>query len=133
MTETRNQIGIMKSIWQMKCPRCRQGDLFNESGMSTKFTEMPERCEVCNQNYMPEPGFYYGAMFISYIWTAWFCLFFVGGGMLFFDMSVNGAFILLIIIMVIMFTWIFRISRSIWIHIAVKYQPNLTAKSSVKK
>ena len=128
MAEPNRKIGIIKSIWDMKCPRCRQGDLFSESAYSKKFTEMPERCEVCNQNYMPEPGFYYGAMFISYIWTAWFCLLFVGGGLLFFDMSVNGAFILLIIVMAIMFTWIFRISRSIWIHISVRYQPNISSK-----
>ncbi|MEQ9288746.1 MAG: DUF983 domain-containing protein [Cyclobacteriaceae bacterium] len=27
---------------------------------------MKKNCEVCNLNFEPEPGFYYGAMFISY-------------------------------------------------------------------
>ncbi|MBF9142185.1 DUF983 domain-containing protein [Hymenobacter properus] len=26
---------------------------------------MPEACPVCSQAYEPEPGFYYGAMYIS--------------------------------------------------------------------
>ena len=30
-----------------------------------KFMEMPEACLVCHQTYEPEPGFYYGAMYIS--------------------------------------------------------------------
>ncbi|MGY3088786.1 uncharacterized protein (DUF983 family) [Hymenobacter sp. UYAg731] len=33
--------------------------------MSVKFMEMPEACPVCRQTYEPEPGFYYGAMYIS--------------------------------------------------------------------
>jgi uncharacterized membrane protein YedE/YeeE len=27
--------------------------------------EMPDACPVCHQTYEPEPGFYYGAMYIS--------------------------------------------------------------------
>lgn len=27
--------------------------------------EMPEACPTCRQTYEPEPGFYYGAMYIS--------------------------------------------------------------------
>ena len=27
--------------------------------------EMPNECPVCRQTYEPEPGFYYGAMYIS--------------------------------------------------------------------
>ena len=27
--------------------------------------KMPEACPVCRQTYEPEPGFYYGAMYIS--------------------------------------------------------------------
>ncbi|WP_213019052.1 DUF983 domain-containing protein [Hymenobacter negativus] len=27
--------------------------------------EIPEACPVCQQTYEPEPGFYYGAMYIS--------------------------------------------------------------------
>lgn len=116
--------GVLSSILYMKCPRCREGDLFEKHTFAySEPTKMPERCEVCGQNYMPEPGFWFGAMFISYVWTAFFCLFFVGGGIMIFDLSVNVAFILLIIMCAIFFFWIFRISRSIWIHIYVRYEP----------
>ena len=123
---------LISSILHMKCPKCREGDLFVTSTFSySKPTEMPEKCEVCGQNYMPEPGFWYGAMFISYVWTAWFCLFFVGGGMLIFGLSINMAFGLLILMTAIFFFWIFRISRSIWIHIYVKHDPTAKAKNNL--
>lgn len=123
--------GLFNSILYMKCPRCREGDLFKTKTFSySRPTEMPKRCEVCNQNYTPEPGFWYGAMFVSYIWTAWFCLFFVGGGILGLGWSVATAFTVLIIVFAIFFFWVFRISRSIWIHIYVKYNPTAKDKNS---
>lgn len=122
--------GLFESIFALKCPRCREGDLFETPTFSYKKPiEMPKRCPVCQQSYLPEPGFWYGAMFISYIWVGWACLFFVGGGIFFLDWSVNQAFLLLIIICAIFFFWIFRISRSIWFHIAVKYDPSFKKKT----
>ncbi len=53
-----------------KCPRCHQGALFSHSGFNlTKFAEMPEHCPVCGQAYEPEPGFYWGAMYISFAFS----------------------------------------------------------------
>ncbi len=122
--ETNQNRGLMASIFGMRCPRCREGKLFNTPTFSyQKPTEMPSHCPSCGQNYMPEPGFWYGAMFISYIWTAFACLFFVGFGIFALGMSINGAFIALVITCAIFFFWIFRISRSIWFHIYVKYDP----------
>ena len=125
--------GALSSVFMMKCPRCREGDLFYTSTFSySRPTEMPERCEVCNQSFSPEPGFWFGAMFVSYVWTAWFCLFFVGGGILIAGMSVYGAFGLLIAMTAIFYFWIFRISRSIWIHLYVKYDPLAKSKYEAK-
>lgn len=30
---------------------------------------MPAACPVCGMNFMPEPGFYFGAMYVSYAFT----------------------------------------------------------------
>ena len=129
MSSNKKQRGLFSSIFNMNGPRCREGKLFKTPTFSyQKPPEMPERCPVCNQNYTPEPGFWFGAMFISYGWTAWACLFFIGGGIWILDMSVNAAFALLIVVAAIFYFWIFRISRSIWIHIYVNYDPEAAAK-----
>ncbi len=50
-----------------RCPRCHQGKLFSTSGWHpTTFADMPPTCPRCGQTFEPEPGFYYGAMFISF-------------------------------------------------------------------
>ena len=119
------------SIFNFKCPKCHVGEMFPTStfSFSQPFT-MHDRCPKCQQRYELEPGFYYGAMFISYILTGWFCLFFVGGCIWFLDMSINASFVALCIILAIFFVWIFRFSRALWINVHVKYDPNALAKSN---
>jgi hypothetical protein len=94
--------------------------------------DMLERCPKCDLNYFPEPGYYYGAMFISYIWTGFFCLLFMG--VLFFglDLDQNLCWGLLITFMTINFVYIFRVSRLMWININVKYDPNAVEKFGKK-
>lgn len=84
---------------------------------------MPEKCPHCEQEYMPEPGFYYGAMFISYIFMGWFCLLFAMFFHWVLDWSMAASFGLLIAVCVVFFVFIFRMARSVWINIVVKYDP----------
>ena len=53
------------ALLALRCPHCHTGKLFNHPALSFSFMEMPVDCPVCHQTYEPEPGFYYGAMYIS--------------------------------------------------------------------
>ena len=53
------------ALLELRCPRCHTGKLFTHSAWSFKFTDMPTECPVCHQTYEPEPGFYFGAMYIN--------------------------------------------------------------------
>lgn len=94
---------------------------------------MLQRCAKCDLNYFPEPGYYYGAMFISYIWTAWFCLLFVAFFHWYMGWSQTVAFSLLGIFVFINFVYIFRISRLMWFNINVKYDPKAIEKHEAKR
>ena len=52
-----------------RCPRCHQGRVFKTSAFSPRFQEMHASCPACHQHYEPEPGFYWGAMYISYAFS----------------------------------------------------------------
>lgn len=54
------------ALLAQRCPRCHTGRLFSTGTYSLSFTDMPAACPVCGQAYEPEPGFYYGAMYISF-------------------------------------------------------------------
>jgi hypothetical protein len=110
------------SIFGMKCPRCHTGDLFPTGAYSFKQPfDMHSECSHCHQNYMPEPGFYYGAMFISYIMTAFFCLGFVGILILGLGVSIPMAFVWLMLVLAINFVWIFRLARALWINVVIHF------------
>jgi uncharacterized protein (DUF983 family) len=112
------------SIFYLKCPRCHEGEMFDTGSWSfVKSFDMRERCDKCDLNYFPEPGYYYGAMFISYIWTGFFCLFFVAFFHWILKLSQTWAFGLLIAFLAINFVYIFRISRLMWINVNIKYNP----------
>ena len=123
-------MNIIKSIWNYKCPRCRQGDMFVKPFTFNNPLNMHDSCDHCGQRFTPEPGYYFGAMFISYIWTGWSCLFIVGFCMIVLGWSVYASFALLLAITVLTFFWIARISRSMYIHMDVRYDPNKTQKTS---
>lgn len=53
------------ALLDLRCPRCHTGKLFTHPALSFSFMEMPAECPLCRQTYEPEPGFYYGAMYIS--------------------------------------------------------------------
>ena len=120
-------MNIIKSIWNYKCPRCRKGDVYIKPLNIKHPLKMHSRCNCCDLNFHPEPGYYYGAMFISYIWTGFLCLFITGSLIIGLDWSVNGAMSMLIFIMAIMYLFVLRESRIMYLHLDVKYD-----KSKIK-
>lgn len=117
-------MGIIRSIFGLRCPRCREGKLFNQPFKLSNAFSMPSHCPNCNLNYFREPGFYYGAMFIAYGLSAW-VFFVIGLVMTFgFGYEFNHALIVIVIVAALFFIYFFRVARSMWIHIFVKYDPS---------
>ena len=60
----------MEALVQGKCPVCRKGDIFTYPlKRIAKFNLMNETCPHCGVRLEPEPGFYQGAMYVSYGFT----------------------------------------------------------------
>jgi len=116
-------MSFLRSVIQMTCPRCRRGQLFINPMKFSKPLEMHERCSICGQKFEPELGFYYGAMFISYVFIAFISLLIAGTSVFLLKLSVEVSFTILIAFLVLIFFWNLRLSRSIWIHVIVKYDP----------
>ena len=56
------------SIRHFKCPHCQEGDFFvsNNPYDLSQAGDLLDACPVCQRKYSPEPGFYYGAMYVAY-------------------------------------------------------------------
>jgi uncharacterized protein (DUF983 family) len=60
----------MMAIVKRKCPRCREGEIFKHSPLNyLEFYKMNDNCPNCGQTFHPEPGFYFGAMYVSYAFS----------------------------------------------------------------
>jgi hypothetical protein len=81
---------------------------------------MHESCPNCGQKYQPEPGFYYGAMYVSYALTVAIFVAVVVIGNLFFDPGIWEIVISLSIVLLLVMPLVFRLSRSIWAHMFIK-------------
>lgn len=61
-----NSSSMVFSFVTAKCPNCGKGNVFKDNLYSFNFIEVKKECECCSYNFMPEPGFYYGAMYFTY-------------------------------------------------------------------
>jgi len=56
------------SIINRKCPHCHEGEFLvsrNPYDLSV-VGDLLKECSVCHRKFEPEPGFYYGGMYVSY-------------------------------------------------------------------
>lgn len=60
----------LAAVIQGKCPRCHEGDIFTHPVSKLgRFNVMNATCPHCGVRLEPEPGFYQGAMYVSYGFT----------------------------------------------------------------
>jgi len=115
-------ISTFNDILHQRCPRCRVGKIFHHS-IFLGFPKMHEECSVCHLRYAREPGYFLGAMYISYglglpvialfaflIWAAtgwWITKDVIWGVVLFLPLAPAITFL----------------SRVLWIYLDQKFDP----------
>lgn len=115
---------MLTGIATMRCPKCREGRMFPEGTLYTRrFMQMNATCSCCGQSFMPEPGYYFGAMFVSYaINAAFFIAVWLGMYLLMDEISVATMIIALLVVVFGLLPITFRLSRVLWIYLFVRYQ-----------
>lgn len=91
---------------------------------------MHAHCHHCGQSFDPEPGFYQGAMYVSYALTLGIT--FPVGLLLLFVLNVNLFVVLgvLTFLLLVLLPVIFRLSRLVWLHLFIRYRPSPSGKLS---
>ena len=113
----------LNSILTGSCPRCQNESMYLDKNPLhfSKMLKMNEKCSHCGLKYQIEPSFFYGAMYVSYglnvaLGVAAFVI-----SYLIFNSSIKTAFIAIIISNVILFPFVLRWSRNIYINMFVSY------------
>lgn len=114
------------SILRRKCPQCHEGEFFVSHPYNLKrIGDTHETCKSCNLKYEREPGFYYGAMFVSY---ALGVIVFVGLWALmhfaFPEVHVGWQITIILVSISLLGPYLYALSKIIWINMFVKYDKN---------
>lgn len=105
-------------ILKEKCPHCGKDDVYKKKLNFFQLPVMNERCDICNYHFDREPGYFLGAMYISYGLAvlqsiSTFLLLY------FFFPNVPTIWVVLIIVAVVCIFSLknYKLSRIIYIHI----------------
>lgn len=109
---------IIFALLNTKCPQCREGNMFKYSWWQiSKFAKFYQHCPHCNLRFDREPGFFQGAMFISYamnvalVATTWFVLYFI------FNNPVFEVYVYTIVVLnIVLLPIFFRYSRVLYLY-----------------
>jgi uncharacterized protein (DUF983 family) len=122
MTST-HRLSAIRGIVRQVCPRCRQGPMFRPFSVR-RWIDMYAVCPVCDLKFDREPGYFLGAMYVSYLLSIppvlalVFILWLLAGWS--FGAAVFGAFVAYLPFVPFMV----RLSRVIWIYIDRSVDPH---------
>ncbi|MEH6704450.1 MAG: DUF983 domain-containing protein [Galbibacter orientalis] len=93
--------------------------------------KVKDRCEKCNLNFHIEPSFYTGSMYISYaVGVAVAVTAYVLSLIFNMQLGPTGILGIIIISLVVLMPYIGAVSKSIWAHFFLKYNPEIAKKVS---
>lgn len=120
----------LNSILTGSCPKCQNESMYSDKNPLhlTKVLKMNDHCSHCGLKYQIEPSFFYGAMYVSYglnvaVGIAAFIVSFV-----FFHATIEKSFIAIVISLILLFPFVLRLSRNLYINMFVSYDPTAGQK-----
>jgi uncharacterized protein (DUF983 family) len=111
MTEsTTNPPGRLEAVIFQRCPVCLQGPVFRS------FLGMHSDCPNCGIHFERESGYFLNAMFVAYVIGF---LIFAPLALILYFQQVSGLWFSIIFFGLLLVLWpfIFRCSRVIWLHV----------------
>lgn len=118
------------SIVTGTCPKCQKESMYEDKNPLhlTKVLKMNYHCSHCGLKYLIEPSFFYGAMYVSYglnvaVGIAAFIVSFV-----FFQTTIEQSFIAIVVALIVLFPFVLRLSRNLYINMFISYDPKAGQK-----
>lgn len=121
----------LAALLSCRCPRCREGQMFSHPASNLlRFNRMNKECPHCFVRLEPEPGFYQGAMYVSYGFTV--MLMIIIGMLLYYLAGDPNEWVyigVVIAVMLILVPLNYRYSRALYLYLfgGIKYRPDLSS------
>lgn len=117
------------SIVTMTCPQCQEGRfMVSHPYRYSTMGEVKDKCEQCDLDFKPEPGFYYGALYVSYgLGVAIFVSIWASCNWFFDNVGVWTQISLVLIALIGLGPYLYALSKIIWANFFFSYKHNATA------
>ena len=118
MKATNKKVNFILDVFNEKCPNCSKGYVFKQDVSIFNLPVMNDTCEKCNYHFDREPGYFLGAMYISYGFAvlqgiiAFFILHYS-----FPQLSTFFQIVIVLLVMIIFGRKNYKLSRVLYIHI----------------
>lgn len=86
---------------------------------------MHQSCPHCGETYMKEPGFFYGAMIVSYMLNGALFIFTFLGIYIPFDIEAIPFIVTLGTAIVLLSPLTFRLARLVWLNVFISFDPHV--------
>lgn len=118
------------SIFKMKCPRCQEGDFFLSHPYDLpKAGNIHANCSECNLKYAKEPGFYFGAMYVSYaLGVALFVTLWVSFNLFFPSIDLFWQITIITISFIVLAPYFYALSKIIWANLFISFDSDFVKK-----
>ena len=119
------------SILGFKCPVCHEADFFLSHLYDlSKTGDFHANCPVCRTKFEREPGFFYGAMYVSYaIAVAMFVTVWVALAVLAPEMGALGQSLAVIGVLLLGSPYYYALSKIIWANMFFHYDRTKASRS----
>ena len=115
------------SVVKNRCPKCHKAPVFQTDNPFNlkRFDNMNTSCPCCGETYYKEPGFFYGAMVVSYMLNGALFIFSFLGIYIPFDIEAIPFIVTLSAVVVVLSPLTFRLARLVWLNVFIGYDPDV--------
>jgi uncharacterized protein (DUF983 family) len=113
------------SIFRFKCPHCHEGEFFVDRNPYhlARIGDLLEACPVCHRKYTPEPGFYFGAMYVAYgLGVGLFVTIYIVTAILYPEAPMWLYIALILGSLVLLGPYLYALSKTIWANLFFSYK-----------
>ncbi len=113
------------SIFNFKCPHCHEGEFFVDRNPYhlARIGDILDVCPVCKRRYSPEPGFYFGAMYVAYgLGVALFVSIYIATAVLYPAAPMWLYIVLIFAGLIFLGPYMYALSKTIWANLFFNYK-----------
>ncbi len=115
-----------KALSKSKCPNCYQGEIYEKKRLFW-FGKINENCKSCGHKFDKEPGFFMGAMYVSYGLVIAECVAVFVLIQFFFEQFLDARMVpIMLAVILVMSGFNYSFSRVLWIYMFTSKGSSLT-------